>query len=346
MPEVQITRRSHFVPASYLKRWLVDDRHLWVYRLLVSHENVATWRRSTPAGVGFHEYLYTRRNVGQLTDEFEQWLSTQFEAPAEAVVTRVIDGGRISQKDWYTLALFVASQDVRTPARLLESLKRQHEAMPGLVQDVLEEVVAKMKTAHAEGRPLDVPIRIKPSRVPSKVSFQAIEGTDQATMKVEVVVGRETWLTSLEHLLSETALILQRHRWTILRPPPGTQWLTSDNPVVKLNWRTQNDYDLGGGWGRQGTEIFLPLSPHHLLYTRIGEARPPPRGTRIPHTWATVVQRLIVENAHRMVFGSERNVHVATTRPRKVDAAAVAHEAAQWRNWHFQQVAAEDELHG
>jgi hypothetical protein len=39
---------------------------------------------------------------------------------------------------------------------------------------------------------------------------------------------------------------------------------------IPLNYYARGRYDFKGGWGNKGTEILLPLSPHHLLYTRVG----------------------------------------------------------------------------
>ncbi len=37
----------------------------------------------------------------------------------------------------------------------------------------------------------------------------------------------------------------------------------SDNPVIKLNYLNQNEYDLKGGWGKEKGNIIFPIGPDH-----------------------------------------------------------------------------------
>ena len=57
-----------------------------------------------------------------------------------------------------------------------------------------------------------------------------------------------------------------------------------------------------------------------------------------------LLQRLLVERAHRTVFATRREDWVATVRPRVVDASAVVAEEQEWREWHQDQLASEVEL--
>jgi hypothetical protein len=115
--------------------------------------------------------------------------------------------------------------------------------------------------------------------------------------------------------------------------------------VVRLNFNSFTQYNFGGGWGSPGTEIFLPLGPQHLLYTRIGK-RPPRRGERMTQVQADLVRRFIAEHAHRMIFAAERDANVPGLRPRVVNADLFRQEREQWAAWHEQQTAAEQELMG
>jgi hypothetical protein len=84
----------------------------------------------------------------------------------------------------------------------------------------------------------------------------------------------------------------------------------------------------------------MPLGPNHLLYTKIGSA-PPPKGTRMSEDFFQLTQRLIIERAHRFVFGAAQDPQVAGIRPRVVDAMMFRAERAQWERWHQEQSDAE-----
>jgi hypothetical protein len=150
------------------------------------------------------------------------------------------------------------------------------------------------------------------------------------------------WFFSMRHTLTHTLRALEHHKWTILRSPEGTPWFTSDDPVIRLNYSSESDYSFHGGWGSEGTEIMLPLSPQHLLYTRVGK-QPPRRGTVVTRKVADSIRRVIASRAHRTIFAAEPDAQVPAMRPRVVNAAQLRSEDEQWRRWHEEQSAAERE---
>jgi hypothetical protein len=149
----------------------------------------------------------------------------------------------------------------------------------------------------------------------------------------------------MKYLLSDSESVkaLLDHKWTVLRAPDDLNWFSSDDPVVRLNYHSEGEYDFGGGWGRKGTEIFLPLSPRHLLYTRIGY-RPPERGFVLPRTAAGFIRRAIAEHAYRNIFSNLPNEDIPELRPRHEDAEIFGKEREGWRKWHEDQTKAEEEL--
>jgi len=318
------------VPRLYLKRWSHDGKKVWTYRLLVSHENVPLWRPQSYASVANHEHLYTRHLAAGEADEIENWLAREFEAPAEPVIEKVISGARMHSEDWRCLARFVAAQDIRTPARMIELIKRWQKTLPDLVQNTLQTSVQKMKEAQEKGEVLAISPNPLIREFPSRVTTHLDPGAEMGTIRLETAPGRAMWLFQMRHLLTKTIAALLEHRWTILRPPTGGRWLTSDNPVIRLNYYGPGNYDFEGGWGREGGEILLPLSPEHMLYTKIGsKAR---RDTASPQL-AQLIQSMTIKHAHRFVFAIERDSVVENLRPRVVDASAFKEEAEFWRRW-------------
>jgi hypothetical protein len=283
--------------------------------------------------------------VGGETDEIEQWLECEYETPAADVLKKITSNARLTPSDWKVLIRFLAAQDVRTPARLVENLQRWHKTLPGLLQNSLEEAVRIFESMKARGEKLpsiksplaeSFPLRIETEIVPDQVL---------GTIKAKTIVGRGLWLFGIKHLLSKTADVLHQHKWTILSPPKGMTWFTSDDPVVRLNYRSPENYDFGGGWGSEGTEIFMPLSPNHLLYTQVG-SRLSTRDTQISLDQAKIMRRCIAEHAHRFIFSSEPEAQVPTLKPRMVSADLLRNEKIQWSKWHEDQSAAENKLIG
>jgi hypothetical protein len=339
----QFYRENHYVPQAYLRRWAHLGDKVWTSRLLVSHANVPIWKESSIKGVAKRRDFYTRIITSGETDDIERWLNDSFEMPAQEAIEKATSGQRLSPQDRRHLILFLAAQDVRTPARLLESMKRWESTLDSIVQETLEESVREFVDAKRDGRELDLTQHPETNYFPIKVSKEFVPNANEGYIRVDGIAGRGLWLFSLRHLLNKTATVLLKHKWTILCCPPGMTWITSDDPVVKLNYRRSGDYDFGGGWGTRGTEIFLPLGPRHLLYTKIG-SRPPRRGTVLSPKIAEAFQRFCVEHAHRLIFSTTPNPQVEIWRPRHINGEHYAHEEGQWANWHVEQTEAERSL--
>ncbi len=342
-------RDNHYVPRSYLKRWAADDGKLWSYRVLVSHPDVPLWRRASTRGIGYHEHLYTRIAATGESDDLERWLDAEFEAPAEEAIEKVVSNRRLTPTDWRRLARFFAAQDVRTPARFVENLDRWSQSLPTMIQDVLQESVARLETMSDAQREQEFREARKEAdeRTPFRVTVEKRADGDGGWVRGETIAGRNLWIWSIRQLLTNSSGLraLETHRWTILTPPEGVRWCTSDDPVLKVNFNSLQDYNFGGGWGSVGTDLLLPLGPHHLLFTQVGK-RVPARGTPMDAQKAYLVQRFTAERAHRYVFADAPDSFIPTVRPRTVNAAELARESDQWKRWHAEQSSAERDLMG
>jgi hypothetical protein len=338
-------RHNHYVPCLYLKRFAASPERVFTYRILVSHSHIPEWKLSSIRGVAYRAHLYTRIASGVETDEIETWLEREFETPAEEALMKATTEGQLTPTDWHNLVRFLAAQDVRTPARLAENLQRWHETLPRVLDDTLQESVRKLELAKRSGEPITAAQVDNSEYIPLRVTTEIEPGEEFGKVKAEVIAGRGLWLYTIRHSLTHTANVLHNHRWTILKPPCDLSWFTSDDPVVRLNYYGNGRYDFKGGWGNPGTEIFLPLDPRHLLFTKVGH-RPPPRGYVPPSADVEMIRRSIAEHAHRLIFAASADAEVPKLRPRTVDAALLRNEDEQWRRWHENQTIAERELMG
>ncbi len=348
MTRTSFYRNNHYVSQGYLKRWESSPDKVWVYQLLVSHQDVPLWTKKSTRGVAFQQHLYTRKIAGEESDEIEKWFSQEYESPAEEAIQKAVTDQRLTPSDWKKLVRFLAMQDVRTPARLLEHLNSSVESTPKILEDTLKELPAILEANKESGGKIPLPGAPStdsslPSGFPLRVTTEVKEGEEFVTLKAETAIGRASWLWSVQFLLQKTANILHMHKWTILRPAKGMYWLTSDKPVVRLNYYGAGKYDFGGGWGKNGTELFLPLGPEHLLYTRIGH-RAPVRGTRFSIEQTHLIRRLLAEHTDRRVFAHFDDPEIPNLIPRKVDDKLFKDEREQWDNWHEEQNKSEKHL--
>lgn len=343
---MQVTHNNHFVPQWYLKRWADNDQRLWYYRLLVSHESVPLWETKHVSGVAFKRDLYTTVEGGQDFDDFERWIETEFEAPALDAVDRVIHDEELTSTDWKRLALFAAAQDLRTPQDFIESMLRWDKVFPQLLTETLERSVNKFEEHVRTGKPLptehDHPtvnhlqdalkIHIRPDAHPE---------TGQGEVGVEVLLGRKLWLQKQRHLLDGVCKIAFTHCWSIVEPADGIEWFTSDHPVVRMNYYTEGNFDIQGGWGKKNGNIFLPLSPRHLLFTEIGKTSPLRMKFHMRQTMD--IYKALALRAHRAIYAHKPLSNIEKMRARVVDSSAYNAEQELWNKWHTEQCKAQQE---
>lgn len=337
-----IKKDNHYVSDMYLRAWAGGRGVLQTYRVLVSHTNESVWKERSPKAVAYHRNLYTRMAAGGETDDVETWFDTEFETPAGKPFKRALSDRSLTPDEWVCIVRFLAAQDARTPARMFERLRNWNETMEAFLNECLEDSVKELEEYSRTG--MKVPTvrdAVDLDLFPVRTIVSPGSEVGQACIRTEATIGRSLWLWSLKQVLTKTLSVLHQHRWTILRSPPGIEWLTSDNPVIRLNYSSPAAYNFQGGWGSPGTEIMMPLSPKHLLYTRIGAKRVPARGTVMSNDFATQIRRFTVENAHRYVFSQTADPDVPAWRPRTVDPAASRAEREFWESWNSRQVEAE-----
>lgn len=336
----QLRKDNHYVPKLYLKQW-ANNGKIPTYRLLVQNENVPLWREQSLKGIAFHQHLYTYLAGRGETDEFERWLDSEFENPAEEAIRRVVSEDRLYPEHWRRLVRFAVALDVRTPARLRQFIRNQTETLEALMNETMQRSVHEMEEAVGRNEQLPSGSQDDDDLSLFKISIEPLpDGGGQ--VKAETIIGRRLWIWQMRHVLTKTLGRIPAHKWTILHAPPGMSWPTSDNPLIRLNFQDSKNYDFGGGWGVKNGDILLPLSPKHLLYTSIGN-RAWRRGTTPDLKLYWLIRKIIIEHADRYVFAQDTSdIHLI--RPRLVCPKTYENELETWQNWYRSQCQAEIEL--
>lgn len=285
------------------------------------------------SAIAYHRHLYTQILNGKESDELENWFSHEFESPASEIIEKAINDRRLSKDDWSVLIRYLAAQDVRTPIRMLEHLKRAGQSMPDTLQNVLDELKEKLESKDLASLKEYVSFEKSPALLPLKITTDFEQGKETGILKAETYVGRSTWIHSIKHVLEHTEKVLHAHEWSIVKPSKGYYWITSDNPVIKLNYVDQDNYDLSGGWGRPKGNIIFPIGPEHAMFVQIGD-KPIPKGTRLTVDQTIKFRKFICENSYRMIFSNCEDSDVITYKKRIVDGEIIKRENEEMQNWH------------
>jgi len=272
-PSPDIARDNHYVPRSLLRRWSLDGKSVYAYRLLVSRSDVREWQRMPIRGLAYHRDLYTVSEGDRETDDFEKWLSTEFEQPGSTAIDKLLKGTRLKRKDWRSLALLLAAQDLRTPDAFLEFMSRWERDLPDILKRALQESLQKF----TEAKRMNLTLVAGPaqrnefSKLLKTSVDRPVDPEGQRMIRAEIVAGRRLWIAAMRHLLTGVVEAVCRHQWCIVEPGDNDEWPLTDHPVLKLNCYPTGEYDFGGGWGRNGTDIMMPLSPRKLLFVEVGK---------------------------------------------------------------------------
>lgn len=133
-------------------------------------------------------------------------------------------------------------------------------------------------------------------------------------------------------MVTSTYRRLLERRWTILHSPGGMDWVLPDHPAVGyLNGRFFG-LDPSVGWLHKGIELFMPLSPTHLLYSKQGEY-PKQKGTTVNSKEAERLNRLLIKRAHRFIVSKEFEPLIQKLRPREVNPAVCDSDVELWNTF-------------
>lgn len=339
MKKKQITKDNHYLSQSYLKQWESSKGKVFCYRTLVSNENVPLWDELHIEGTAFFTHLYSRVDKGVISDEIEDWFGSEYETPTSKILATVLKNGILRPEDWENLVKYLALHDLRTPARLFEYLEKSPKYLMDVIQKLIGDFLKDLDNLKKSGIE-SMPFKENSHKFPFKVTPIITEGEETATLRIETDIGRASWLSKIQHQMQNTSSILQKHSWTILHAAFGQDWFTSDKPVMRLNYH-KGTYDFDGGWNSKGTEIFFPLSPEHMLYTKIGGKRLQ-RGTRLSQTQTSLINRLIVQHSFRNVYSNKKINEIEKLKARSVNPDQYNYEKEFWQRWHEEQQRSEN----
>lgn len=338
-----LRKDNHYTPRVYLKHFARDGTNLRVYRTLVSHSHIELWKPGTTKGAGHLEHLYTRIAAGGESDDIEHYLTEQYDTPAAEALAKATSDDRLAPNDWEQLIRFLTAQIVRTPAYFLRNQTRWKRSMDEALETAAQKVIGS-GTAHFPCSNVELSTQNTDHLVPISIRWTTDPAKKTGQLHVAALVGRGRWLEAIKSVPNgSSGRMLLNYKWTILRPATGLSWFTSDDPVLRLNDAHPDSFSFEASIGEHGTQILLPLSPTHLLYTQVGHTVPP-RGTILPAAKTMRIRLALARHAHRYVFAAEPIDDMHVLRPRQIDQDLFNRESTQWKTWRTEQDLAEQQL--
>ena len=132
---MQESKKHHHVPVFYLSRWRGGDGKVHVIRN-VNGKIVRT--RHTPDHLGFEYYLYSFHKDFDAGDRAE--IETKFFKPIDnagaQIISKMIEGDKLSKRDRILWAQFLTSMKIRTPENVEKIRTEGQRALLREIQSV------------------------------------------------------------------------------------------------------------------------------------------------------------------------------------------------------------------
>jgi len=307
----------------------------------VPRADAPEWELRSIRGRAYQRDLYTSVVEGEEVDELERWIKRNFEDPGLEAINQLVNGTRMTPTEWRSIARFVAAQDVRTPLSFIELMRLFEKEGPAILDECVRDFAQSRQRPRTDGDAIERNPYIHPFGESLRVRLEKMgkPNAEKARVSVEVSTPRKLWLASIRQILTNSADKLCQQRWSVAKPYGEEDWPTTDHPVIRLNYYARENYDFAGGWEKPGSELFMPISPKHLVCAQVGRRIQNRLDCTIEGT--KMLQHLIVERAHRWVFARRPELWVARVKPRVIDQAAFEAEKNIWKNWPEQQLKAE-----
>lgn len=251
-------RMHHYLPVSYLNRFVDNDGFLHVVDML-------EWKtfKSKPENVARERDYYTAVTVDSPEDDSTEKLIGTVEAKASPVIQAMIDRDELPDPDsdgWIDLCFFVALLDQRTP------VARQ-------IQQELDEGLQRFVAQHALGS------RAAFERVLSH--YREVTGdTRECTFEdAQALLRSGDFVRDMhrnEHLrmmlaLSGGLVPLIADKTVQLLVADKADFVTGDCPLPQFN--NANPQAYAGGWANPYVEVAFPIGRRHAMIFFWGDQR-------------------------------------------------------------------------
>jgi len=234
-------KRQHYVPQFLLREFLNGDGKLSVYVRGKGHSF-----RAAPENVACQRYYNAAKlDSGEIdTQTIEKELS-QIEAAGSEVMRLLVSGTSPTSEQRAQFALFLTSQDFRSPRRRQEfadlRLGIEHQKFPTKTVSSVESYVRAVTEASEIEKKLDL------ANI-SEESELKVEDDGLITMGFE---GTVRALSAAEHF----APIVAKMDWHIFRAPKSNGYIISDSPIQLYESPATLEKHSGPAYWRQGSYI-------------------------------------------------------------------------------------------
>jgi len=113
----QVRGRQHYVPEFYLSGWVGDDGQLWVIQNFAG-KIFRSQCAPKATGFGHHIYSYNEEYSGADRAAIETKFFSRLDDEGAKIVSKLINGGNLEEKERVLWTQFLAGLHIRTPTNI------------------------------------------------------------------------------------------------------------------------------------------------------------------------------------------------------------------------------------
>jgi hypothetical protein len=296
---------SHIIPNYYLKQFATlkpnGKHYVWVHTKGKDPKKppkpTHQWTRNTAYENGYFAYTLPG---GTVEESLEEVLRLKEEAAADPLVSAKSDLFILSDLSRYKLASYAALLYSRATQRL-DWTKRNWLEIYSQLGDV-------MKGEKFAAALVDY--------------FNRKLGDDKSVVWIqqhikELIQQNATTVEAKNHFLKElianvemTRDHLLNRRMRILKPPAGSQFVTSDNPLVTFTEVPNGEFLPGEGFGKPTTMMVFPIAPNACVF--FGGTDPSERHD-VDAKMVEKINWIVMASAHHFVFAQTEDTTIQKT---------------------------------
>ena len=239
--------KQHYVPVMYTKAWVDPDlapqRNLWRYRPY-------QWPRSKgPAAVGYEEEFYDVADLPAGADDVEGALGKMESTVAPHLYKLRSGKAQLTPQEHAEFSWFVALLMTRT--------QLFRERSNALVSETMK--MGFRKALGTPGKLEELQIEHK-VRTGETLELERIREVIQAFLagEVEIVQSKAFAIKQMLEGTEVFAKVFELLDWHLLEAPDQLQFITSDQPVYKVN-------PTGSVEPADAMEVWFPISPRYVV---------------------------------------------------------------------------------
>lgn len=306
-PEEKFTKKQHYVPQFYLKNFSHDGERLYIY-----DKKEGQIRYQTTINIAHENNFYTFNTKSGEKRNLEK-LFNSFEGNANEAIKLAQNEMLITESDKEAIALFVAFQDMRTPAN-----KSKLEEMHTQVGEKVSRMAIKMTPI--EKLKIDFKKKIKLELSNEETEDMKDFATNPKRSRIRFEYPNGWWLKTMLEMAMATVPAFMTMDWHFLYTDRKFAFITNDNPLMVV---PPKNFDRFWGIGllTPGVKRIIPLTSNLCLMMGEMSANPKIEFKKVGKEFFREVNEHLISGCKRFCFSPDKGKLeklVKTVKPHKL----------------------------